>query len=248
MSKTFSIKTLFISIITGIILVVLFSWAAGTRFDTALYPVLALLTGFIVSGFMVGYISKGVTVIEPGLGAIIVACVSFFIIDAMGIKGFAAITQDSDWFIIMMNGVILTFVGAWLGEKFQDDRTQGDIKQVLDLSWIMAGTLFAVVLSIIIGIVVNFIFGNEPLYFIIPFFVALYFSGLLSGMKSAGVTTKEAGIAGFLTITIIFTIVRVTLVSEIEIEYIIGGLVLGYVTSLIGGWSGERIQRKKMIP
>jgi hypothetical protein len=109
----------------------------------------------------------------------------------------------------------------------------------------VAGTVFGIVFCIIIGIIVNFIFGNQPIYFIIPFFITLYLSGLLTGLKSTGVTTKEAGISGFLIMTIIFTIVRQTLVTEIEIEYIIGGIVIGYFTSLIGGWSGEKLQSKK---
>lgn len=245
MNKSFSFRTLFVSIISGIIIVVLFSWLAGSRFEEALYPILALLSGFVVTGFIAGYVSKGVTILEPGLGSIIVAYISYIIISALELKGFYEITHVSDWLIIMMNGVILTFVGAWLGEKFQNETQETEYIKVLDLSWIIAGTIFGVVLSIIIGILTNLIFGIEPIYFIIPFFIALYISGLLSGLKSEGVTTKEAGISGFLIMTIIFTIVRVSLVSEIEIEYIIGGLILGYLMSLFGGWTGEKLQARK---
>jgi hypothetical protein len=246
MATKFSLKTLLVSIITGIVVVIFFSWASGSKFETALFPVLAMLSGFIVTGFLIGIISKGVTIIEPGLGSIIVAGVTFFVIPQMQIQGFMEITYDSDWIIILMNGVILTFIGAWLGEKFQNSENLDEDQEIVEWSWIVAGTIFGVSLSIIIAIVINLIIGNDPIYFIIPFFIALVVSGYMVGYRSPGVTIKEAGISGFLIITFIFTIVRLTLVSNIEIVYVIGGIILGYIVSTGGGWLGEKMQARKI--
>ena len=148
MNSKFSFKTLIVSAIVGIIIVLSFSWLSGSRFDEAHYPVIALLAGFVVTGFVVGIISEGITILEPGLGSIIVAIVSYFAISTCKIKGFAEFTQCSDWVILMMNGIVLTFVGAWLGEKFQSDKPVSDNqKPILDVSWIIAGTVFGPVIG-----------------------------------------------------------------------------------------------------
>jgi hypothetical protein len=65
------------------------------------------------------------------------------------------------------------------------------------------------------------------------------------GLKSPGITIKEAGLSGFLTITILISIVRLTLVTEIEFEYIFLGLILGFIVSMLGGIAGEKLQSGK---
>ncbi|TAL69976.1 MAG: hypothetical protein EPN82_04995 [Bacteroidetes bacterium] len=247
MNSGFNLKSLLVSIVVGIIVVLFFSWASGSRFDTSLFPVLAMLTGFIITGFIIAIITKGVTIIEPALGSIIVASITYFILPTLKIKGFAEINQDSDWIIILMNAVVLTFLGAWLGEMFQHGELTKEDNKALSFNWgwVFAGTIFGILISIIIAIVVNLIVGNEPFYFIIPFFIGLFFTGIMVGLKSPGITIKEAGLSGFLTITILISIVRLTLVTEIEFEYIILGLVLGYVVAMLGGLAGEKIQSGK---
>jgi hypothetical protein len=247
MSSGFNVKALLVSILVGTIVVLLFSWASGSQFDTSLFPVLAMLSGFIITGFIIGIITKGITIIEPGLGSIIVASITYFVLPSLQIEGFKEISQDTDWIIILMNGVVLTFIGAWLGEMFQHgDLVKDDSKSLsFNWSWVFAGTVFGVSVSIIIAIIIDFIFGHNPFYFMIPFFVNLFFTGIMVGLKSPGVTIKEAGLSGFLTITILISIVRLTLVTEIEFEYIILGLILGYVVAMLGGFAGEKIQSRK---
>ncbi|MBI5324084.1 MAG: hypothetical protein HZB41_02185 [Ignavibacteriae bacterium] len=247
MNSGFSLKALIISIVVGTIIIIFFSWASGNQFDTSLFPVLAMLTGFIITGFTIAIISKGITIIEPALGSIIVAGITYFILPSLQIKGFTEITQDSDWIIILMNGVVLTFLGAWLGEMFQHGEIVKEESSSISFNWgwVFAGTVFGILICMIISIIVNLIFGIEPLYFIIPFFAGLFFTGIMVGLKSPGITIMEAGLAGFLTITILTSIVRLTLVTEIEYEYIFGGLILGYIVSMLGGFAGEKIQSGK---
>lgn len=247
MSSGFNVKALLVSIIVGTIVVLLFSWASGSQFDKSLFPVLAMLSGFIITGFIIGIITKGITIIEPGLGSIIVASITYFVLPSLQINGFNDITQDSDWIIILMNGVVLTFLGAWLGEMFQHGEIQKEDDKSISFNWgwVFAGTIFGILTCIIIAVIVNLIVGDEPSYFIIPFFVGLFFTGLMVGLKSPGITINEAGLSGFLTITILTSIVRLTLVTEIEFEYIILALVLGYIVAMLGGFAGEKMQSRK---
>ena len=243
MNSGFNVKALFISILVGSILVIFFSWASGSRFDTSLFPVLAMLSGFIITGFIIGIISKGVTILEPGLGSIIVAAVTYFVIPSLNIRGFTDINQDSDWIIILLNSAMLTFLGAWLGEMFQ----HGEVKKEenatsFNWGWVFAGTVFGVVIGIVIAIITYLIVGDKPIYFIIPFFIGLFFTGLMVGLKSPGITVKEAGLSGFLTITILTSIVRLTLVTEIEYVFIFLGLIIGYLVAMLGGIAGEKLQ------
>ena len=247
MKSSIDLRTLTVSVIVGIIVVLLLSYASGSQVNTALFPVLAMLCGYIITGFTVGIISKGVTIIEPGLGSIMVAAVSFFAIPAMQISGFMEITQDSDWLIILMNAVVLTFIGAWLGEKFQHgDLTAAEIKQTtVDWSWIVAGTVFAIVVSVILTIIVDLIFGQNPSYFTIPFLVSLFLTGLVIALKTPRIAYRDALLSGYLTITILTTIVRLTLVSEIEIEYLLIGLILGLGITLFGAYLGGGMKPNK---
>ncbi|MCL5990576.1 MAG: hypothetical protein M1419_00540, partial [Bacteroidetes bacterium] len=170
-----------------------------------------------------------------------------FVLPSLQINGFNDITQDSDWIIILMNGVVLTFLGAWLGEMFQHGEIQMEENKSISFnwSWVFAGTVFGFLVSIIIAVIVNLIVGDEPFYFIIPFFVGLFFTGIMVGLKSPGITIKEAGLSGFITITILTSVVRLTLVTEIEFEYIFLGLVLGYIVAMLGGIVGEKMQSRK---
>ncbi len=245
MNNSFNVGALILSIIVGIIVVVGFAYITGDLYAAPLFPVTALLAGFIITGFTIGIISKGVTLIEPGLGSILVAAISFLIIPGFGLSGFMDLT-DSDWILILLNAVILTFVGAWLGEMFQHgliDHSK-DAFPHLYWGWILAGTVFGVTLTIVLVNLLTLIFGANPSMFYIPYFISLLFVGIVIGWYSPGITIKEAGIAGFLIMTFEFDIVKLTLFTDyIGLDFLIGGLALGFVVTLIGGWLGERLQK-----
>jgi uncharacterized MnhB-related membrane protein len=229
----------------GLILVVGFAYTTGNQFATALFPTMALLSGFIITGFVIGYLSKGITIIEPGIGAIVISIISFFVLPVLQLKGFQGM-WNSDWIIVYMNAIILTHLGAWLGEKFQHGNLPDDSVENMNFEWgwIFAGTIMGVTSSMLVINVLVFILGYNPDSYIIPYFISLLITGLVVGWKSPGITIKEAGIGGFLTITIVFNIVRLTLntESEIGLGVIIAGFVIGSIVSLIGGYLGEKIQ------
>jgi hypothetical protein len=247
MKSKFNFSAFGASVIVGCIIVILFSWMSGRSFATALFPTMAMLSGFIITGFIIGIITKGVTILEPGLGAIVVALISYLVIPTINIKGFHGV-WNSDWLIIMMNSIVLTFVGAWLGEKFQYGFVENSesTSPNIDWGWIIAGTFTGVTVTLILVNLLDLILGHNPTLFALPYFLAIFATGLVVGWKSPGITIKEAGLAGFLIITIDFDIIRLTLINETEIQllYIIGGLVIGFIAAWLGGWVGEKIQNR----
>jgi len=248
MKQKFNYSALVASVLLGSVIVLVFSWISGNTFAAALFPTLTLLSGFIITGFIIGIITKEITILEPGLGAIIVSAIVWWLLPAFELHGFFGI-WTTDWLIIFMNAIVLTFVGAWLGEKFQHGAVESanSTTPSIEWSWILAGTFLGVTCSVILVNILVLILGANPSVFYIPFFVVLLCIGLVVGWKSPGVTIKEAGIAGFLTITINYDIIRLTLYNdtEMQLSYIIGGLILGFIVTWLGGWVGEKIQARK---
>jgi len=238
-------KIIAYTLLIGGVITILFSYIMGQQFATALFPTIALLSAFILTGFLVGYLSHGVTFLEPGIGAILLSFALYFIIPALNIRSFEGVWV-SDWIIIFLNGILFTFVGAWLGEKFQDSNLSADhlISDSFDWSWMIAGTLMGIASSMIVVNLLDLILGHNPDYFIIPYFFSIFVTGLIVGWKSPGYTVIEAGLAGLLTITIVLNIARLTLLtdSEMGIWYVVLGIILGFFIAVLGGFAGEKIQ------
>ncbi len=243
--KKFRFRAFFITIFVGLIISSLFMILVRTEFATALFPTTALLTAFLVTGFFVGFFSNGITFLEPGLGSIIVAIFLYFIIPYFDVEGFVGM-WSSDWVLIFMNAIILTFVGAWLGEKFEFTALNPEqlLSSSFDWSWMIAGTVMGITSSIIIVLFLDLIFGPDPESFLIPFVLALFITGILIGWKSPGYTVIEAGIAGFLTLTFLFDILRLTLKTEQPVGdwTIVIGLLVGFLETYFGAAIGEKIQ------
>ena len=66
---------------------------------------------------------------------------------------------------------------------------------------------------------------------------------MIVGWQSPGITIKEAGIAGFITLTIDTDIARLLMemktIAFWELAFV---LVIGFVVALFGGYLGEKIQ------
>jgi hypothetical protein len=241
----FNLKVFVITIFMGLLIALAFVLAIGDEFATALFPTISLLSAFIVTGFFIGYLSEGVTFLEPGSGAVILSVLLYFIIPVFNLKGFQGI-WDSDWVLIFMNGIILTFAGAWLGEKWENTSlsTEKLIYKNFDWGWMLAGVLMGITASMIVILIMFLIIGPNPESFLVPFVLALFITGVIVGWKSPGYTVLEAAIAGFLSLTLMFNIFRLTLRTEepIGVWTIIIGLLAAYFESYFGAHIGEKIQ------
>jgi len=244
----FSFSSLIQTVVIGLFFIVGFAMYVGGQYAVATLPIMAMMSGFIITGLLVGILSKGITILEPGIGAVIISILTYFLFPTLEIRAFDFMTL-SDWFVVLLNGVLLTFIGAWLGEKLQNGAVgEEELKQQmhLDWSWIIAGATLGITVSLFIVNVFGLNLVLDPVLYFIPFFITLFIVGLIVGWMSPGITIYEAGIAGFITLCFDITIVHVTFIS-IEILYMLIGLALGLVVSYLGGYIGEKVQAKREL-
>jgi len=248
------------SFLVGVVFVVLLTWMNGSAFAAATFPLLAMTSGFILAGVAYGYLSEGETVLEPALAAILVSVVSYFIISALDLRAFESLVNDGSYAYMMviafLNGLMLTFAGAWAGEKLE--RTySGSSAPAMEWGWIVAGAILGVAVSLFLANLVIWLFGLfgspyaalEPgnawvLLFVV--FLGLQATGYVCAFQSPGDTSYEAAISGLITLILLIDVFVFTLQGEdfIILTYtrILLVLVVGLLASLVGGYVGERMQ------
>ncbi len=249
MAQTFDFKVASLSTVVGVVLVSLMAWLTGNDFGSPVFPFMAILSAYILSGMLIGFMSKGETIAEPGVAAILTGVISVLIINSMNMKCFSSLNGDPyavNMLLLTLNGVLLTFAGAWAGEKMQGTFENTDKhEKLIEWGWIVAGTIVGVAVSLILSNVIIKIYSAylTPLY--ISLSVGIFVTGLIVGLRSPGVTIKEAAIAGILTAVINLNIFKFTLdpdTTALTMMSVIGTLILGLVAALIGGVTGERLQ------
>lgn len=258
----FDPKAILGSFVIGVVFVVLFTALTGNIFGRPTFPLLAMTSGFILAGVGYGYLSEGETVMEPALAAILVSIVAYFVIEALNFNAFGSLVEDGSFtysmVIAFLNGLVLTFAGAWAGETLQ--RTYaGSAESVLDWGWIMAGTILGFAVSLFLTNFVIWIFGAlaegpgaayaalEPsnvwvMLFVV--FLGLEATGYLCAFRSPGDTMYEAAVAGLITLILLIDVFVVALGGAEILSYgrMVLVLVIGLIASLVGGYIGERRQ------
>lgn len=257
----FDPKAILGSFAIGVIFVVLLTWMNGNAFAAPTFPLLAMISGFILAGVSYGYLSEGETVMEPALAAVLVAVASYFIITALDLRCFRGLVQEGTYTYTMvisfMNGLILTFAGAWAGEKLE--RTYaGTGSPAMEWGWIVAGSILGLAVSLFLANLVIWLFGLftgsyaalEPgnawvMLFVV--FLGLQATGYVCAFRSPGDTSYEAAVSGIITLILLIDVFVFTLAGvagDPILSYLRMTLVLfvGLLASLVGGYVGERMQ------
>ncbi len=257
----FDPKAIFGSFVIGLPFVVILTWMNGDAFSSPVFPLLAMTSGFILTGVSYGYLSEGETVLEPMLSAILVAVTSYYVITALQLDSFQGVMfkdgyADYQYLMVIayMNGVVLTFAGAWAGEKLE--RTYaGTNAPALEWGWIVAGVILGFAVSLLLANLVIWLFGVfstpaaalEPenawvLLFVV--FLGLQATGYVCAFRSPGDTSYEAAISGLITLILLIDVFVFTLAGQSVLTYLRITLVLcvGLLASLVGGYVGERMQ------
>lgn len=248
------------SFVIGVVFVVLFTWMTGNALGAPTFPLLAMTSGFVLAGVGYGYLSEGETVMEPVLAAILVSVVAYFIIGALNFRAFGGLVEAGDFtynmVIAFLNGLVLTFAGAWAGETLQRTYT-GSGEPALAWDWIMTGTIVGFAVSLFL---VNFViwlfwlFGSAaaaidaPNVWVMLFvvFLGLEATGYVCAFRSPGDTTYEAAVAGLITLILLIDVFIFALGGQSILTYgrMILVLVIGLIASLVGGYIGERMQTR----
>lgn len=247
-NNQFDMMSFVYTIIIGLVLNVIFLMLVGNKYDDFFLPSLGMMSLFMITGAIVGIKSQDITILEPGLGSIFVSIIIFILIPILDLSSFDALVE-SDWMIIMLNNIILTFVGAWLGEVLYAGFNGEELHNIeitnsnkhISWNWVLAGTVLGIILSMIVVNIFGLILNMN--FYVLMTVICLTFIliGLIIGRLSPGVTITESGIAGFLVMIIDINLFRATH-DVIPIEFIIGSLVGAFVMTYIGGYFGEKLQ------
>ncbi len=250
MKRAFDFKVASLSTLVGVILVLLMVWLTGNEFGTPVFPFMAILSAYIIAGMVTALVSKGDTIAEPGVAAVITGFVTYFFITSMNFHAFEKLSAEVlrvNIILLTLNGILLALVGAWAGEKFQlTFEKEGDGKEpIVEWAWIAAGTIFGVTVSIFLSNLIIKLFGLtlSPLY--ISLAIGIFITGWVVGLRSPGETLPEAGIAGVLTAILNLDIFKFTLdpdTTSLTTLAVLGSVVIGLVAGLIGGAAGEKMQ------
>ena len=247
--KAFNLKTVLVAIVIGFLLVLGLTFYTGSNFASPLLPFMAILAGFIVTGLLVGFMSKGETISEPGIASVGVGLLSYFIIPAFNFHCFVLLpaeTVSTNLLLVMLNGIILTFMGAWAGEKLQGTY-ENDKKSESTTEWayIIAGSVLGITLSMLLANLIVIIAGAASVYLFFALLFGLGLTGFVIGLRSPGVTIREATIAGIVTIIFNLDIFKITLDPDtffLDKQVIILSLAVGIAISFLGGYFGEKVQ------
>ncbi|HKL87507.1 MAG TPA: hypothetical protein VJ884_00785 [Salinibacter sp.] len=254
----FDPKAIVGSFLIGVTFVVLLTWMNGNAFGAPTFPLLAMTSGFVLAGISYGYLSEGETVMEPALSAVLVSVAAYFIISALDLRCFDGLVKDGTYTYMMiisfMNGLVLTFAGAWAGEKLE--RTYaGSGKPAMEWGWIVAGVILGFAVSLFLANLVIWLFGLflnpiaalEPenawvMLFVV--FLGLQATGYVCAFRSPGDTSYEAAVAGLITLILLIDVFVFTLAGQSILSYLRMFLVIfvGLLASLVGGYVGERMQ------
>ena len=100
----------------GLVLNILFAFLLAPALNIDLNKVfIAFSASFVITGFIVGYKSPGVTLKEPAVaGALAVLLEWLFVQFGLGLSVPASYTLFG-----IIEGFLLTLFGAWIGERFQ---------------------------------------------------------------------------------------------------------------------------------
>lgn len=254
----FDPKAILGSFVIGVAFVVLLTLMNGNAFAAPTFPLLAMTSGFILAGVSYGYLSQGETVLEPALAAILVAVASYFIITLLDLRCFNGLEEEGTYTYMMvisfMNGLVLTFAGAWAGEKLE--RTYaGSGKPAMEWGWIVAGAILGFAVSLFLANLVIWLFGlfASPISALEPrnawvmlfvVFLGLQATGYVCAFRSPGDTSYEAAVSGLITLILLIDVFVFSLSGETILSYLRMSLVLfvGLLASLVGGYVGERMQ------
>jgi hypothetical protein len=113
---TFQWKWVLAGLALGFVLNVLFVFLLAPLFDINLNLVhVAFSFSFVLTGFIVGYKSPGVTIKEPALAGAFAVIVEWLFIQ----YGISLPVPTGYIAFGVVEGFLLTLFGAWLGERFQ---------------------------------------------------------------------------------------------------------------------------------
>ena len=236
-------KWVILSVIVGLIIVGASYLIVAPMFHSGEVQVVMMLCGFIVAGAIIGYFSPGITINEASVGGALVMIVMLILL---------AITNAEIHFskvinlLLLILGIVFSWVGGWAGEKLQGDESSVEEKHVTKFiwKWVLVGAVIGFALNVLFVFLLSTLF--PPHIFKIAsagFILSFAVTGFIVGVKSPGVTLSEPAVAGLLAVILDWVFLRLVILLRVPGKYIILGLIIGFLISFFGAWFGEKYQQ-----
>ena len=237
-------KWVIVGVIVGVAIAGASFFIVIPTFHSTPIQALVLLSGFVVTGAIVGYASPGVTIKEASVAGGLVALLMIILLYATG----QALGQDMLRNLLLLAlGFGLSWIGAWVGEKLQGSETPEDeeIKRLftdVQAKWVVVGVILGFALNVLGVFLVTPLFNTSLSVAFGAFLVSLAVTGFIVAYKSPGVTLKEPAIAGFLAVLLDWSFLEFMIELHVSGGYLAFGLILGFCLNLFGAWLGEKYQ------
>jgi hypothetical protein len=247
-------KWVIVGVIVGLVVVGISYFLVAPTFKSAPIQALVMLSGFIITGAVVGFFSPGVTIREATVAG---ALVIVLMIGMLLILGEQLVQDQTKNFLGLLLGIAMSWVGAWVGEKLQGSQghDEHETKRMgftdLIWKWVIVGVVLGFALNVVLVFVLAPIFNINLNIAFALFVVSFVITGFVVGLKSPGVTLKEPAIAGVLAVVLDWFFLEYGIELAVPGGYLAFGLILGFLLTLFGAWLGERYQmslEKKAVP
>ena len=236
-------KWIVIGALVGVILLAFVLPVAGT-FENSFVPILMGTVAFLLTGIIVGYRSPGVTIREAALAGLLTIIVA----DVMIFWVFDISLDIMEGVIFVVVGYLLSLVGGWIGEVMQGTKEPVGKVKGLQWPWILVGVAVGFILNYVAVFFLFIVFKFDVTGLLISFAFSFVIMGIIVGYKSPGVTIIEAALAGVGLIVLEYILVAAGLGGgRFTADYLMYGLIGGFILGLVGGWIGELMQEKEPV-
>ena len=235
-------KWVIIGALVGMAIVGISYYIIEQTFHSIQIQILVMLVGCAVTGIVVGYFSPGVTIKEAAIGGTIVVLTMagfLYAVDAEVAKNLAINV------VLIVLGIPVSWVGGWAGENLQGSEVNLDEELKTDKiqwKWVLTSVVVGFALNVLFVFLPSKIFNINLNVALAAFLLSFVIAGFIVGYKSPGVTIKEPAFAGILAVILEWLFLEFGLQLNIAIPYLIAGLALGFLFTLIGAWVGEKYQ------
>jgi hypothetical protein len=238
-------KWVIIGALVGLVIVGASYYIIEQTFHNIQIQILVMLVGCAVTGIIVGYFSPGVTIKEAAIaGTIVVLAMAGFLyaVDADVAKNVGINV------LLIVLGIPIAWVGGWAGENLQGSEVNLDEElktNKIQWKWVITSVVVGFALNVLFVFLPSKIFNIDLDVALVAFLVSFVIAGFIVGYKSPGVTIKEPAFAGIVAVIYEWIFLEFGLRLDIAVPYLIAGLALGFLFTLIGAWLGERYQDTK---
>ncbi len=235
-------KWVIIGALVGLLIVGASYYIIEQTFHNVQIQILVMLVGCAVTGVIVGYFSPGVTIKEAAIaGTLVVLIMAGFLyaVDAAVAKNIGINV------LLIVLGIPVAWVGGWAGENLQGSEVNLDAELKSDKiqwKWVITSVVVGFALNVLFVFLPSKVFNIDLNVALVAFLVSFIIAGFIVGYKSPGVTIKEPAFAGIIAVILEWLFLEFGLQLGIAVPYLIAGLALGFLFTLIGAWMGEKYQ------